>query len=48
MQRSEKFRVAAARSVIDSSIAYPATGIITLSSKKLPDCPEMRMVASLP
>src|ERR1700674_584720 len=47
-QRSEKLRTEAASSVIDSIVAAPATGIITFNSKKLPDCPEIVTVRSLP
>src|SRR5438477_4234753 len=46
--RSVKFRAAAARSVIDSRMAAPAAGIITLSSKRLPAWPATATVGSLP
>src|SRR5438270_4562490 len=47
-QRSEKLLVAAASSVIDSRMACAATGIITLSSNRLPACPATTTVVSLP
>src|SRR5260370_113931 len=48
MQRTRKLRADAASSAIDSRPATPATGIITLSSKRLPDWPHMVTVRSLP